>query len=355
MARPSTKNRRPFPPKRTQPIIHFREREAGEVGEYKRGDLLPLFTALPKQARVLGIIVTRAGEVKFPSYQTIGGELGPLKRAKGMIVVSSLSKANRRELHVQENVAEEHKRLFDTAHEISRVHAYLIEKGVPKSDEMKARLKIKLAELAGNIGIKSRKESKRTAVKRLAKAIELVDKNPGAVIVTLVGVHNDLAVRLSALQRMLPRVVRTTKAVVSRFFTERNIQWKHIYTLRAELTRAKDIEKRNAVLSALQPAIEKFSNQFMFDAEMVDEMHKWKSAPARTRMAGNQLRLVYENIEFWQKQGEIHWIAPWLRHMVNALKAERTTQMSVIRAYQAAQRGNFELVKKELDVFGGEH
>lgn len=348
--KPSSRPRKPFPPHVAgrEPIIRFQERKPGQEGKYQRGQLYALYEALPKQTSALGIILTRTGEMKFPRYETEGHELGPLKRLSGSVVVSSLPKGTRMQFHKQESVAAEHKKLFDLGMEIARVHGYLVQRKKPLTPEEKTRLKTKLAQFADTIGLRSRKESKTSAVQRLARAMELVESNPNAVVLTLVGVHNDLAVRLSALRRMIPKTVRTLNSVVSRFFSERNRSWKKIHSLREQLAKGRLAASGRIVL---QREIESFSTRFMFDAAMVDDMRKWKSPAARVRMASNQLRLVHENIDFWQKRGEMHWVEPWLRHMVNALAREREAQSPVQLAYRAAQRKDFAAVKKALESF----
>jgi hypothetical protein len=230
--RPSSQARKPFPPRAAEPLIRFQERKPGQEGRYKRGQLFALYEALPKQTSALGIVVTRAGEMKFPRYETVGNELGPLQKLPGAVVVSNLPKATRMQFHKQESVAAEHQKLFNLGTEIATVHGYLVKRKTSLTLEEKKRLKAKLATFADAIGLRSRKESKVKAVERLARAIELVDTNPNAVVLALMGVHNDLAVRLSALRRMIPKTVRTTHSVVSRFFSERNRSWKKIHSRR---------------------------------------------------------------------------------------------------------------------------
>ncbi|QQR92151.1 MAG: hypothetical protein IPJ89_03245 [Candidatus Iainarchaeum archaeon] len=341
-------SRKPFPPRKPEPIIGFQERAPGQPGRYRRGELLLLYEALPKQTSALGIVFSRSGEIKFPRYETVGGELGPLKRVPGAVVVSTLPRAQRAQFHKQESVAAEYKKLFDVGSEIAHIHAYLVRHGKPLTPEEKKRLKGKLATLANTIGLRSRKESKSNAVQRLSRAIELADSNPNAMLLSLIGAHNDLAVRLSALRRMIPKTVRTMQSVASRFFSERNRSWKKIHDSRQRLAKGTLTAEGKA---DLQREIDSFSNRFIFDAGMVDDMRRWKSPAARTRIASNQLRLVYENIDFWQKRGEAHWVEPWMRHVVNALAKERGTQTPAEMAYHALQRKDFAAAKKALEPF----
>jgi hypothetical protein len=60
---------------------------------------------------------------------------------------------------------------------------------------------------------------------------------------------------------------------------------------------------------------------------------------------------VHENIDFWRQRGEMYWVEPWLRHMVNALARERSTQAAIEQAYRASQRKDFAAVKKALEAF----
>ncbi|MBM3281731.1 MAG: hypothetical protein FJY86_00080 [Candidatus Diapherotrites archaeon] len=387
------------PPRRP---LRFTKREPGMELPYRRGELIVSRPAVPMVLTRIGVSISPAGKIEWPRYKTLGHELGQLMQ-EGKATIWGFSTLERRQKHISQNVAAEYLNLESLATRVQKMHNMFIQRGVPAGPARKKLVEL-LTTIAGGMGKRLRKESKRGAQAKLLRAAELLEEgNSPAFVNQLWGVFNDLGIRLSALNRQRPRIVRDVKLAVHESQRHRQLgverieeatrlmselrrgelsrenreKISHSFQARAanyellekhtptpegkQLARLYDEISREIIsnekgalyrLSTLKQWIYvRYARNFIVKASVLREMMDWP-VEKRHQIITHQLKLVEDNMEYWTlNAGRAFWLAPWLKAVSDSMAYDaqlRGMQKTIALASGDAQQGNFAAAQLKL-------
>lgn len=387
----------------TTPFIRYEE----VGGVPKRGQVFAEVQARQRTLRELGFVVNLfSGEVKRPLFKETT-EWGRIEKS-GEATTKGLSKSERREVHKADNVQKERETLTKISKEMGEVHAYIVKHPLLLRDPvMRERLATKLLEFVKAIGPRSRKKSKKDAVVRLLKAIELTRKgNDGAVAASLIGTFRDIGERLSTLNIHQPLTGRTanvhTKEVrevmngtrdwlkhtrdmmvaLSKsaqpeqmervaIYCERNAfnleralqsdsptEARRIQESFAEAGKQLRAGKRDAAMETLRRArtyqLGLYAHHFVLPSQTIRLIPKWSVPEMRSAAISRQVGLVEENLEYWRSLGRSSWILPWMRTLSGVaaqIPSERPHVRRINEAIRLLNVGNVEKAREEMRAF----
>lgn len=403
---------RRVPPRRTTsrlgsretPIIRYEE----VGGVPKRGQVFAEVQARQRTLRELGFVIDiLSGKVRRPLFQEKMGEWGVVE-VKGEATTQGLSKSERREAHKAENVQKERETLKRVSDEMGRVHAYIVKNpGVLRDHAKRERLAAKLLEFVNAIGPRSRKKSKKDAVGRLLKAIDLARKgNDGAVAASLIGAFRDIGMRLSTLNIHQPLTGRTAgvHAKEVREVMNGTRDWlKHTRDMMIALSKSNQPEQmekvavyceRNAynlerALNTESPAEARriqecfaeagkrlragnkdgameqllhartyqlglYAHHFVLPSQTIRLIPKWSVPEMQSAAISRQVGLVEDNLEYWKSLGRSSWILPWMRNLsgvATQIPSERVHVRRINEAIRYLNVGNVEKAREEMRAF----
>lgn len=387
------------PPRRT---LRFTKREPGVEFPYRRGELIVARPAVPTILTRIGVSISPAGKIEWPRYNTLGHELGKIVQ-EGTATIWGFSKLERRQKHISQNVAAEYLNLESLATRVQNMHNMFIQRGVPTGAARKKLVEL-LKTMAGSLGKRLRKESKRSAQAKLLRAAELLEEgNSPAFVNQLWGVFNDLGIRLSALNRQKPRIVRDVRLAIQESQRHRQLgverieeatrlmselrhgglssesrekishsfqaraanyemlekhtptpEGKQLARLYGEISREIISNEKGALyrLPALKQWIYvRYARNFIVKASVLREMKDW-SIEKRHQIITHQLKLVEDNMEYWTlSPGRAFWLAPWLKAVSDSMAHDsqlRGMQKTIALASGDASNGNFSAAQLKI-------
>jgi hypothetical protein len=376
-------------------------------GVPKRGQVFAEVRARPKTLSELGFVIDLlSGKVKRPLFKETK-EWGVIEKS-GEATTQGLSKSERREAHKAESVAKERANLEKMAKEMARVQAYIARNpGCLKTEDKRTRLVKKLMEFIQIIGPRSRIESKRKAIGRLRKAVELArNGNDGAIAASLIGAHRDIGQRLSTLNIHQPLTGRTAGEHVTEVrdvmngtrdwlrhtremmttlskssqpeqteqvavYCERNaynlekrlnaespIEAKRIQESFAEAGKRLRAGDRDAAMEQLRRArtyqLGLYARHFVLPSQTIRLIPKWSVPEMQSAAISRQVGLVEDNLEYWKSLGRSGWVLPWMRTLsgvVAQIPGERPHVNRINQAIRHLNVGNVEKAREEMRAF----
>ncbi len=385
---PSGKRPRYSPPRPRTPLEPLRERVVTQGVHLLPGEVARSPRVTPRTLEEIGVKVQSTGLIEWPRYRTTPEGVEPLPEST---IIRGFSRAERREMHRYQSVLTETARLHNVATELVRIHNYILQKGVPKSEELQSRLRTKLEELSARIGKKpTKKTPKRRTKVQIANAIELAGRNnPTALLQSLKGAVWGIGKRLSVLNKhhrhiersrrgavelrkryqalgkerlreidvilTLPRGKKFTRATIEQFarafsahassYAEQQLkdptpegrELAARYQTAAEYLRNYSPTIRRPLeqqLVAIQQLVyTRYARNFIIPSNELRSMETWP-IPRVARIASFQLKLFSENMEHWVAMNQTHWMSPWLISIANVLARGgkyQDAQKSVVR------------------------
>ncbi len=403
--------KRRIPPRRpnqfgkgTKPFIGYVE----VGGVPKRGQVFAEVRARKRTLQELGFVVDLfSGKVKRPLFKETP-EWGKIE-VRGEATTQGLSKSERREAHKAENVAMEKANLEKMAHEMAKVQAYIARNpGCLKTADKRERLVTKLMEFIKIIGPRSRDKSKKKALGRLLRAIDLARRtgNDGAVAASLIGAHRDIGERISTLRIHKPYTGRTAEvhtAEVREVMNGTRDWLKHTRDMMVALSKSAKPEQmdhvavyceRNAynlerALNAESPAeanriqesfkeagkqlragnrdaameqlrrartyqLGLYARHFVLPSQTIRLIPKWSVPEMQGAAISRQVGLVEDNLVYWRSLGRSSWILPWMRTLsgvATQIASERPHVRRINEAIRLMNIGQIEKAREEMRAF----
>ena len=287
----------------------------------RRGEIAVQHIPRMKPVAELGIEFLPDGRVVAPRYREIEpGKIEPVKAA----TYKNPYDAIRATSHIIENVGSEFERLKVAQQQLAAVHAVLYDKWKqmnPKQREAAKRFLFSLIDLIQprrkgyeKISLEDADKIKRvtikapakiSAVKRLEKAIEYMERNNiGAARALIAGVSNDLIARMDTLLRQKAFLRRRKGAVIR----ERVVEETQVFSIYDALRRAREVLTRpetpqriiigrlQSVVNSITTLQERYSRFGRATRHLVKaiELIRARGSEAEIKRAlGNAARIIY--------------------------------------------------------------
>ncbi len=389
--------------KPTERRLEFVKREPGMETPYRRGELIVSRPAVPTTLRGIGVNISPVGKIEWPRYKTIRHALGKII-PDGTATIWGFSKLERREKHVSQNVAKDYLKIETLAERVQKMHNLFLTRSLPEGAAREKLVEI-LENMSRGMGKGLRKETpQRYAQEKLLRAAELAEQGNGPAFVNqLMGVFNEVGIRLSILNQQCPRIVRDVRLAVAESKKHRQLGVTRIqeteslirelvrgtvsranreklsftFALRAKkylvLEKETPTPEGKALAELYQKASEqlltsermagltlqtirqwiyvRYARNFIVKADVLREMKKWP-AVKRHQIITQQLKLVEDNMEYWTlNAGRAFWISPWLRAVSASMATDssfRGMQKTIALASGDAQQGNFSATQLKI-------
>ena len=398
-------SRGPNEPRRTRPKLAFRPREPGSDMPYRRGELIRARPAVSTTLRGIGVSISPVGKIEWPRYKTVRHELGEIVQ-DGTSTIWGFSTLERQRKHVSQSVAKEYLSMETLAERVRTMHNLFLTRSLP-TGVAREKLVQMLEDMSRGMGKGLHKETpQRYAQEKLLRAAELAKQGNGPAFVNqLLGVFNELGIRLSKLNLQIPRIVRDVRLAVAKSKEHRQLGVERIEETehlirelargtisradREKLSRAFESRAKNySMLEKKTPTPEgkalaelyhrtseqlltseraagitlrsmrqwiyvRYARNFIVKAHVLREMKEWPIAK-RHQIITQQLKLVEDNMEYWTlSPGRAFWLAPWLKAVSDSMAHDtplRGMQKTIALASGDASNGNFSAAQIKIQT-----